>query len=145
MKQRKLSYARVASNSSVCMFQPLLLQARVCNKTRSRRRKGKAVRPLDQVWIPTHRSTLLICHPHFLTLFYLCILIIQISDNLKSFFYPNDFEITGLDCIIPNAWQNLLTALNKRFILLTFSESQNYLNLGYSNSHIIWSKLLFSS
>ena len=75
----------------VCLCPPTL-QAKVCNKAT----REKGVRPTPT---PLHTCmTFLIYHPHFLSLS-LCILIIGISDNSKSFFFPNDFEISGLDCI----------------------------------------------
>ena len=50
-----------------------------------------------------------VTHIFFFTLFYLCILIIRISNNSKSFFYPNDFEIAGLDHLffVSDCWSCL--------------------------------------
>ena len=111
-----------ASISGLCVC-PSTLQARVCNK--ATRGKG-VIRPRDKVTyrscphlIPlplAHTCTIFLLyhphffslslHPHFFTLFlfihiFLVLLSFSIySDNSKSFFYPNDFEITGLDCMI---------------------------------------------
>ena len=79
------------SDSGVCL--PTYVQARVCNK--ATRKKG--VRPTPTL---LHTCTFLICHPHCFNSLSLCILIIRISDNQKSFFYPNDFKISEPDCTL---------------------------------------------
>ena len=91
----------MASDSGVCVCPPTL-QARVCNKAT----REKGVRPTPN---PLHTcTTFLICHPHFFKLSFF-----MYSDNSKSFFYPNDFEISGLDCILKPFMAGAHTALRK--------------------------------
>ena len=65
----------------------------------SKRKKEKGVRSMDQV---TYRRSALhtlvwqVVHIFFTFLLYVLI--------LQSFFYPNDFEITVLDCIFSSWW-----------------------------------------
>ena len=78
---------RAASDSGLCVC------AHLCYRQESaiKLQKRKGLDPPH----PLHTCmTFLICHQHFFDSLSLCILIIRISDNLKSFFYPNDCDST---------------------------------------------------